>query len=51
MTQLSKNPAQLIRFVYELRKFDTKDVYSYEFLNGQVHDHVLVEIFMANYWD
>ena len=51
VTQLQRNPPQLIRFAYELRKYDINDIYSYEFLNGQVHEHVLVEIFMANKWD
>jgi len=36
VTSIARKPRQLINFAYELRKLDTKNEYSYEFLNGQV---------------
>jgi len=36
VTSIARKPRQLINFAYELRKLDTKDKYSFEFLNGQV---------------
>ena len=48
---IAKEADQLISFAYELRKQDTEDKYSFEFLNGNVKPSLYNEIFMSNYWD
>ena len=48
VTELSFEHANFYRFVYELRKFDIDNKYSYEFLNGQVKTHSLVQMICAN---
>lgn len=51
VTQLSYDPGQLCSFAFELRKKDTENRYTYEFLNGQVRQVILVKIICANRWD
>ena len=51
ITGLSKQPKELFKFAYELRKADEADQYSYDYLNGQVQPHVIVDILMANSWN
>lgn len=48
---MSKDQNHLMAFAYELRKQDVDNLYSYEFLNGQVKPAVLVDIIMSNSWN
>lgn len=48
---LSEDTLQLIKFCYHLRKADTEDKYSFEFLNGNVSPSVLVDMIISNKWD
>lgn len=48
ITDIQKDPQQLFKFAYELRRFDKENVYSYQFLNGQVKPHTFVDIIMSN---
>lgn len=43
--------AELFKFAYELRKFDTQEKYSKDFLNGQVRPDILVKIICSNKWN
>lgn len=48
---ISKEPDQLVAFAYELRRQDTHDKYSFEFINGNVKPSILTDIIMSNTWD
>ena len=52
VTAIGKEPKDLIRFAYELRKFDSgSNKYSYEFLNGQIKPQLMIDIIMSNEWN
>lgn len=44
ITEIGKQPKKLVEFAYELRMTDLKNIYSYDFLNGNVQPDVLVKI-------
>ena len=48
ITNIATNPMNLSAFAYELRKGDSEDKYSYEFLNGQVRPDILARIIIDN---
>lgn len=47
----NQDPQKLMSFCYFLRKIDTKNEYTFEFLNGLVKPAILVDIICANKWD
>lgn len=49
--ELCADPEEIHKFAFELRKQDTGDKYSFDFLNGQVRPPVLIEMILANKWD
>lgn len=51
VTDIAKDLSELFAFAYELRKSDPKNLYSYDFLNGQVNPQVVIDIIMNNTWD
>lgn len=51
VTSISRDPNQLFKFVYELRKADSKEKFSFEFMNGNIQSPVLVDLFLSNKWD
>lgn len=51
VTDIAKDFSELFSFAYELRKNDPKNLYSYNFLNGQVNPSVVIDIIMNNTWD
>ena len=48
---ISKEPDQLVAFAYELRRQDSNDKYSFDFINGNVKPSILTDIIMSNQWD
>ena len=50
VSTIQKNKSDLFCFAFELRKQDTEDKYSFDFLNGQVKPAILVDIIMSNQW-
>lgn len=48
---MARQPENLIKFAYELRKQDLNDEYSNTLLEGQVQPNVLVQIIMSNQWN
>lgn len=48
VTSLSHDSLQLAKFAYQLRKIDTDNTYSLEFLNGNVQPSILVDVIMSN---
>lgn len=48
--QIGRDASLLTEFAFELRKQDVNDVYSFDFLNGQIWPEVLIDIIMANKW-
>ena len=48
---IAEDLSQLFEFAYELRKNDLANVYSYQFLSGNVIQQVIIDIIMDNFWD
>ena len=38
-------------FMYELRRQDDKDKYTFNLLNGHIKPNIIINIIMANVWD
>jgi len=51
ITEISRDLTELFAFSFELRKADSDNKYSYEFLNGAVNPPIIVQIIMNNHWD
>ena len=48
VTAISHSNLEFYKFAYELRRIDHQNKYTFEFLNGQVKPHCIVEIVCAN---
>lgn len=51
VTEICYNPSNLAKFSFELRKVDTENKYSSEFLSGQIKPDVLSKIILDNAFD
>ena len=51
ITSISRSNSEFYKFAYELRKIDIQNQFTFEFLNGQVKPHCIVEMICANQWD
>ena len=51
VTEIGRDPQDLFRFAYELRKQDYDDQYTWTLMNGQVEPSLLISIFLANKWN
>lgn len=51
VTNLNNDPASLMQFAFELRKLDTTDAYSAEFLRGNLMPSTLVDVILSNHWN
>ena len=49
--ELGEDTEQLLRFAYELRKFDKEDEYTMDLLYGNIQPQVLLQIIKANRWN
>lgn len=48
VTEISRDLTELFAFAFELRKVDSDNKYSYDFLNGAVNPPIVVQIIMNN---